>query len=354
MQRQTTVSIQGDAFCINGQPTYPGRQWKGHKIEGLLLNSRMVQGIFDDLNPQTRRRLDYPDGPWDPDRNTAGFVDAMESWRSCGLVSFTINLQGGNPRAYDPDQPWVNSAFQPDGSLREDYLVRLEKILDKADQLGMAPMVGFFYFGQDQRLSDEQAVIRGTENATDWLIEKGYANVLVEVGNEVDHSAYDHEIIMAARGHELIELVQQRSAGKLPTPAGRLLAGTSLTGKKIPTDNIVAASDFLLLHGNGVREPDRIREMVAQCRSLNAYRGQPILFNEDDHFDFDKDDNNFTAAVSRYCGWGYFDYRSEGEDFEEGYQTVPCDWSINSDRKRGFFGLLAEMTGGRPPERDKS
>ena len=53
--RKTEVSIVGDAFHINGQPTYAGRTWNGHKIEGLLLNSRMVQGIFDDLNPETRQ-----------------------------------------------------------------------------------------------------------------------------------------------------------------------------------------------------------------------------------------------------------------------------------------------------------
>ena len=51
---RTVVSIQGDAFYINGQPTYKGRTWQGHKIEGLLLNSRMVQGIFDDANPKPR------------------------------------------------------------------------------------------------------------------------------------------------------------------------------------------------------------------------------------------------------------------------------------------------------------
>ena len=51
--RQTVVTIKNDQFYINGKPTYEKRYWKGYKIEGLLLNSRMVQGIFDDLNPET-------------------------------------------------------------------------------------------------------------------------------------------------------------------------------------------------------------------------------------------------------------------------------------------------------------
>jgi hypothetical protein len=119
----------------------------------------------------------------------------------------------------------------------------------------------------------------------------------------------------------------------------------SLCGGRIPTGNIVTASDFLLLHGNGVSEPDRIRAMVDATRALPDYRGQPILFNEDDHFDFEARDNNMLAALDRYAGWGYFDYRMEGEGYHEGYQSVPVDWTISSDRKRGFFDLLRKVTG---------
>jgi len=34
-----------------------------------------------------------------------------------------------------------------------------------------------------------------------------------------------------------------------------------------------------------------------------------------------------------------------GENFREGFQSLPVDWSIGSARKRGFFRLLAEITG---------
>lgn len=116
MKRQTSVSIQGEKFFINGHPTYEGRSWKGHSIEGLLMNSRMVQGIYDDLNPETRSWWAYPDTHvWDADRNTREFIEAMPEWRSHGLVSFTINLQGGSPQGYSKEQPWYNSAVTPEG-----------------------------------------------------------------------------------------------------------------------------------------------------------------------------------------------------------------------------------------------
>jgi hypothetical protein len=344
-ERKTTVEIRDDAFWLNGKPTYEGRSYRGHKIEGLLLNARLVQGIFDDLNPETRARWDYPDGPWDADRNTREFVAAMSTWRQFGLLSFTLNLQGGSPQGYSKAQPWHNSAFKADGSLRPDYATRLVRVLDRADVLGMVPILGFFYFGQDQRLADEAAVVRATETITDWLVDKQYTNVIIEIANEVNVKKYVHEIIKPPRCHELIELVKVRSRGKVATPAGRLLVSTSMGGGAIPPENVAAASDFLLLHGNGVEDPNRIRTMVDSCRSLSGYHGQPILFNEDDHFDFAAEDNNMLAAIDRYAGWGYFDYRMDGEGYAEGYQSVPADWGISSARKRGFFQLLAEVTG---------
>ena len=347
-RRKTTVGIDRSAFTINGEATYAGRHYRGMKVEGLLLNARLVQGIFDDLNPDTRRLWDYPDGQWDPRRNTDEFVAAMPAWRAHGLLGFTINLQGGSPQGYSKRQPWHNSAFTADGRLRPAYLSRLEQILDAADELGMVPILGFFYFGQDQRLADEAAVIRGVDHATGWLLERGYSNVLVEIGNEVDHGSYVHEIIRAPRGHELIERVGRLSAGKVDSPAGRLLVSTSMCGGQIPPANVAAAADFLLIHGNGVGDPDRVREMVDECRRLSGCAEKPILFNEDDHFDFDADDNNMLAAISRYAGWGYFDYRMEGEGYDEGYQSVPVNWAICSRRKQGFFDLLAKVNGSDP------
>ena len=85
--------------------------------------------------------------------------------------------------------------------------------------------------------------------------------------------------------------------------------------------------------------------MVQQTRAVEGYQPMPILFNEDDHFNFDQPENNMLAALSEYASWGFFDYRMKDESFAEGYQSVPVDWGINSDRKRGFFNLLKIVTG---------
>ncbi|MFN0120259.1 MAG: hypothetical protein ACKV2V_07135 [Blastocatellia bacterium] len=336
---KTTVSITGDRFFINGRPTYEGRVYQGMKIEGLLMNSRMVQGIYDDLNPETQGRWNYPDtGKWDAERNTREFIAAMPEWRKHGLLAFTINLQGGSPQGYSKEQPWHNSAIAEDGSLRAAYLKRLERIIHRADQLGMVIIIGYFYFGQDQRLRDEAAVRNAVVNATNWLLQKGWRNVLVEVNNECDVKAYDHEILKPVRIHELINLV------KATTNKGRrLLVGTSYGGGAIPKTNVIAASDFLLMHGNGVKDPNRIAEMAAAVRRDPAYRPMPVLFNEDDHFEFDQPVNNMMKAVGAYVSWGYFDPGKS--DYSDGYQCPPVNWGINTERKKAFFSLLGRITG---------
>jgi len=341
-ERHTAVSIAGDEFQINGKPTYAGRRWNGHNIQGLLLNSRMVQGIFDDLNTNTVSKWAYPDtGKWDPERNTREFIAAMPEWRKYGLLAFTINLQGGSPEGYSTkDQPWNNSAIVEDGSLRADYMKRLERIIDRADELGIVVILGCFYFGQDERLRDEAAVIRATDNATQWIFDRGYRNVLVEINNECNDVRYDHAILQPERVHELIERV------KNVTRNGRsLLVSTSYGKGSTPTENVVRAADFLLIHGIGISDPNRISDLVRKTRAVPGYRGVPILFNEDDHFDFEKPLNNFIAAVREHASWGYFDFRMKDEGFDEGYQSVPVNWDISSARKRGFFKLLGEITG---------
>lgn len=338
---KTVLTIAGEDFQINGKPTYAGRTWNGHRIEGLLMNSRMVQATFDDLNPETAPRWAYPDtGKWDPERNVREFIAALPEWKARGLLAVTVNFQGGSPEGYSRQQPWRSGGFTAEGTLRPEFADRMRRVLDALDKQGMVAILGYFYFGQDQQLRDEAAVLRATDEATRWVLGGGWRNVLIEVNNETDVPKYDHEILKPARVHELILRVRG-----MERDGRRLMAGTSYGGGSVPKENVVRASDFLLLHGNGVKDPARIREMVRQTRAVPGYRPMPILFNEDDHENFERPLNHFTAAVSEHVSWGWFDYRRKGEGPGEGYQSPPVNWGISSDRKRGFFKLLAEITG---------
>ncbi len=338
---KTIVSIEGKDFLINGKLTYPGRHWKGYKIEGLLINSRMVQGIFDDLNPATADTFAYADTKkWNAERNNVEFIAAMPVWHSQGLNSFSLNMQGGSPFGYG-NIKCLNPGFNSDGTLMDPYMNRLEKILKKADELQMVVILGIFYFGQDQNLNDEQAVIAATNNLIDWLFEKEYRNVIIEINNE-SNKGYDHEILRPERVHELIEMVREKEK-----KGYRYLVGTSFPAPIVPDQNAVNASDLVLFHGNALRTAKKFNDKIEVVKNIVGDRIMPIVINEDDNYNFGTDTCHFEIALKNHISWGYFDYRRPGvTDLKEGYQSVPVDWGINSENKKAFFNQVKEITGG--------
>jgi hypothetical protein len=143
------------------------------------------------------------------------------------------------------------------------------------------------------------------------------------------------------RCHELIELA--KSAAKATS------VSTSLIRRAPPARprraDFAAARQTHSRPRRALQPSPGRRLQLARWRGSPAYRCQPIVYNEDDHFEFDKPDNHFVAAVESGASWGYFDYRMSRERFEDGFQSLPVDWTISSKRKRAFFGLLKEITG---------
>ena len=209
----------------------------------------------------------------------------------------------------------------------------------------MVVVLGYFYQAQDRVLTNETAVLAAVDNATGWILDHGYRNVMVEINNECDQH-YANEILRPERVHELIARVRHTEHNGF-----HLLASTSYSGP-LPKENVVTNANFILVHGNGVKNSVRITDSVRKIRAM-CEKPKPILFNEDDNYNFDQPTNNFVAAVSEHASWGYFDYRRKGEDFNEGFQNVPADWTIASDRKREFFQMVSQMTG-EPSAEDKN
>jgi hypothetical protein len=341
--QKTSVSIVGEQFYINNKPTYEGRQWKGKKIEGLLMNSRMVQGIFDDLNVATRDTFAYADTKkWDPERNNLEFVAAMSKWKSFGLNAITVNMQGGSPFGYG-NFDFYNPGFNADGSLNYGYMNRLDRILKKADDLGMVVILGMFYFGQDQRLYDETAIKRAVTELVNWLHDKKYRNVLLEIDNETqaDLKHYDHEILLMQRVHELIVL-----AKSIERNGFRYNVSVSFAAQTVPTENVIKVADFVLFHCNALRKTEDYENHIAKVKKAVGGRKLPIVINEDDNHDFEADNSHFNIALKNHISWGFFDYRKKGDsDLKNGFQTIPVDWGINSETKKAFFYKVKEITG---------
>jgi hypothetical protein len=277
LQRQTRVEIRDTRWFINGAVTYPGAP-----AEGLLMNVRMVNSLFED-----RHRPDF-----DAESNTDEFLAALPQYVAAGMRAFTICLQGGMP-GYEGA---LNSAFESDGSLRESYLSRAARVIEACDARGAVVILGCYYQRQDQVLKDEEAVRRGVANVSGWLKERGYTNVLLEIANEHNHGGFDHEILHSPAGQvELIRLAKRTHPD--------LLASTSGLGDGRLDEPICEAADFVLIHFNGVSLDD-IPDRIAAMKRF----GKPIVCNEDDKL-------GETAAraaelsVSSGASWGFMHER---------------------------------------------
>jgi hypothetical protein len=349
---KTVVEIDETDFLINGRKTYESHTDGQKRIEGLLLNSRMIQAIFDDECPATRRAWLYPDtGVWDPDRNTDEFCAMLPVYRNYGLLAVTVGLQGGGSIYTRPFyDEYLNSAFRPDGSLKSEYLKRLSRVIGATDSAGIVVIINFFYWRQE-RFHDDAAVKRATEEATQWILATGFRNVIVDVKNEVRET----DGILSSRGIDsLIEIVRSTTLSNR-----RLLVGTSTLPKKhLPDGKWIDLVDLFLPHGNDIY-PDAWRSSLRQLKASEPLvtRPRPICCNEDSI-----DLRNLEVSLEEGCSWGYYDQgfgcdekqtkmdwttRPRERRYEDlsGFQTVPVNWAVNTDHKRAFFQRLREVTG---------
>jgi hypothetical protein len=269
---RTRVGLDGTRWTINGEVTYPGAP-----AEGLLMNVRMVNATFEDPNKPE----------FNADANTDAFLKALPEYVAHGVRGFTLNLQGGHAGYEGP----VNSAYEADGTLRPGYMARIARVIEECDRRGCVVILGCFYQRQDQRLRDEAAVKAGLVNAVNWIKERGYTNVVLEVANEYPIRGFDHAILSTPEGEaELVRLAKKTNPG--------LLVSTSGVGNGRLDPEVCEAADFLLIHFNGTP----VEKIPERVEALKRY-GKPIVCNEDDK-------NGETAAqaaevsVEHGCSWG--------------------------------------------------
>jgi hypothetical protein len=176
----TKVSIVKDKWYFNDRVLNPGSP-----AEGLLMNVRMVNSVFEDRGP-TAAKLE-PD--FDPMANTEAFILKIPEYVSYGVNAFTISLQGGAP-GYEGA---INTAFAANGSIREDYLQRVEKVIRACDDNHAVVILSCFYQRQHSHgsaLNGKESILKALENTVKWITAKRFTNVILEVSNEYRHGGY--------------------------------------------------------------------------------------------------------------------------------------------------------------------
>src|SRR5262249_18381436 len=152
----------------------------------------------------------------------------------------------------------LNSAFEPDGSLRRSYLARVARVIEACDRAGRVVILGCFYQRQDQVLADEAAVRAAVVNVASWIRGRSYRHVLLGIANEFGHGGFGPRLIRTAEGElELIRLAKR-------TAPGLLVSSSGLGHGRCP-DALAGAVDFILIHFNGTR-PGDIPARVAALR----------------------------------------------------------------------------------------
>ncbi|MEX2567797.1 MAG: hypothetical protein WD431_17755 [Cyclobacteriaceae bacterium] len=284
----TRLSIKGDQWYINGEITNPGSP-----AAGLLMNVRMVNAVFEDRGEGWKKQVDT----FDPEENTQNFINHIPEYVDLGVNAFVISLQGGLP-GYEGA---INTAFEPDGKLRKDYMERVAKVIRAADQQEAVIILTCFYQRQRDHefaLESKQAIIEAVRNSAAWIAKEGFSNVLLEIANEYPHGGYrgwpDSEWLVSEAGQ--IELME---AAKAAHPD--LLVSTSGLGHGRFPEALVTAADFLLIHFNNTA----LEDYAEKINPLKKY-GKPIVCNEDDKI------GKEGAAALAYsvlngAGWGFME-----------------------------------------------
>ncbi len=303
-ESHTKISISDNIWYFNGEVINPDSP-----AEGLLMNVRMVNSVFEDRGPELKKQ--NPD--FDPAENTDAFIRAVPEYVSNGVNAFTISLQGGLP-GYEGA---VNTAFNSDGSLRPEYMQRVEKVIKACDVNHAAVILTLFYQRQhshESALNGKEAIFNALENVVNWISEKRFTNVVLEISNEYRHGGYRNwpggEWLRSEAGQ--VELMNR---AKELNP--KLLVSTSGMGNGMYHEDLANTADFLLIHFNNTSLEDYRQKIDA----LKKY-GKPIVSNEDDKVKIEGA-TAMALAVQNGSGWGYMNSKVN--------QHIPFEFSGAED-----------------------
>lgn len=266
--------------------TYTGPQYKP-EAAGRLMNLRIGQAVVHDEW--------LTEAPFDPEAHTRRVIAALDTYQKHGILAINVSLQGANPeyrltnglvkrdRHYKmgPGKGMHTSAFRPDGTLKPEWMKRTLRLARELDRRGMILNLIYFYGYQDEIFPDTAAIDRAAVHATDWLIENKLRNVIIEVANESDGGAYDHDKYIHLQMGKLIQLIRSRFTAR---QAGYTLpiSASTLGGSNMRVyEGVQRYADYTAIHGNHL-SPEAKQKRMAELVADPSTPG-PVYMNEDNN-----------------------------------------------------------------------
>lgn len=320
------------------------------KARGRLMILRLPNALFED---EWLIERDF-----DPDENTDRVIASLDVYSAHGVGAIGVSLQGGDP-GYRLEVNGINrngmanagkehgslvSAFKPDGSLKESWSGRLERLLRETDRRGMVVCLAYFGRGQDEIFESPRAIVAAARNMTDWLIEKDFRNVVIDVapGWDLEAQNWDHASFIPEYIAHVLEDVRER----FHDAAFALPIGASSGGNMAYPASLAQLCDVILVQGNGV-SPDQKRARLKELRS----NLRPVWMIEDDNgaepdlATLSRETASANALFANGAGWGFrplarahlfpFDYRP-GSTSELTGEASP------TERDRAYFKAVLE------------
>ena len=350
-----------DSSQARWQLTYTGGLYR-RQARGKLMTLRLGQSLFDDEWLEERQ--------FDPEGNTTRVIEALDFYKQHGVMALTVSLQSGNP-GYDEKVNGIArngsakqgktrgaliSAFAPDGSLKAAWTARLERLLRAADQRGMVVCLTYFHSAQDEIFTEPKTIAAAARNITDWLIEKDFRNVIINVADEWDLGgrSWDHARFIPENINRLVEFVRERFNHADYT----LPIGASSSGKMSYPDSLARVCDLVLLHGDG-RTPGEKLSRLRQFRST----GRALWMIRDDNgrettpANLSREKASADALFKLGAGWGYMPWK-QAHRFPFAYvpqQTSELSSEMPESRRdeayfRAVLEHIAKLVLRKPPQ----
>ena len=330
-------------------PTYTGGSFRG-KVKGSLALVRVTQAIFDDEWLKER--------PFDPGANTDRLIEKLDVYKQHGVAGIVVSMQGGNP-GYADESNGVHrgvsadlgekagalvSAYSPDGSLKPEWMARLDRLLKAADQRGLIVCLVLFQQDQDEALESPEAIVAAAGNVARHLIERDARNVIVDVADAWDEpeGRWDHRRFVPRYVELLIRAVReqfQHASFSLP------IGASSGSGMLYPM-SLARLCDLVLLQGDGRTPADKL----ARSKQFKQY-GRPVLMVSDSNglaatnSELARERSIAKAYLEGAAGWSFvpaltanrFPFEYELADSAQLEDSWPAD-----TRHRAYFRAMLE------------